>query len=176
MLTHPIKTPANSNPGHDTITFSTGLDLSAAVDITLSAEIDVTGDLTIVGPGADLLTISGDDSYRISGDVPRQETKLSCSNSSTAASNVSRCKPALIPGILARTTISIKLRGAGRSKSERRYNNSPDALSSFVNRSSYAANTRWACRTYWSFEGLACVMTAGITRRIAKFPWCLFRI
>jgi RHS repeat-associated protein len=58
-------TAANANPGHDTITFSSGLDFSAAVDITLSAELDVTGDLTIIGPGADQLTISGNDTYRI---------------------------------------------------------------------------------------------------------------
>ncbi len=30
-----------------------------------TGELDITGDLTITGPGADLLTISGNDSYRI---------------------------------------------------------------------------------------------------------------
>jgi hypothetical protein len=58
-------TAANTRPGHDVISFSFGLDLSAAVDISLSSELSVTGDLTILGPGADLLAISGDDSSRV---------------------------------------------------------------------------------------------------------------
>jgi len=58
-------TIANSRPGHDVITFSAGLDLSAAIDITLSSELSITGDLTILGPGADLLAISANDTSRI---------------------------------------------------------------------------------------------------------------
>lgn len=62
-------TQANAAPGSDVITFQTGL----TGTITLSSEIRVGnnapnpagGDLTIMGPGADEITISGNDVTRI---------------------------------------------------------------------------------------------------------------
>ena len=53
-------TDANANPGHDTITFST------SGTITLGSALpQITDDVTITGPGADTLSISGADSYRV---------------------------------------------------------------------------------------------------------------
>ena len=53
---------ANAAGGADTITFAAGLNGST---ITLTSEIDITDDLVIQGPGAALLTVSGDDGNRV---------------------------------------------------------------------------------------------------------------
>src|SRR5437870_998206 len=49
-------TQANTHGGADTITFQPGL--TGTIALT-SGELDITDDLTITGPGADKLTVSG---------------------------------------------------------------------------------------------------------------------
>lgn len=51
---------ANANPG-DTIVFS----LTLPATVTLSSELDITQTLTISGPGASLLTVSGNNATRV---------------------------------------------------------------------------------------------------------------
>ena len=53
---------ANANPGSDTISFAPGL--SGTIVLT-SGELQIINDVTIVGPGANLLTIDGNDASRI---------------------------------------------------------------------------------------------------------------
>ena len=53
---------ANANPGTDTITFAPGL--SGTIVLT-SGELHITDDVTIDGPGANLLTIDGNNASRI---------------------------------------------------------------------------------------------------------------
>ncbi len=51
------------NPGNDTITFHASLHGGT---ITLGgAELSITGDITVTGPGADLLSVSGNDASRV---------------------------------------------------------------------------------------------------------------
>jgi hypothetical protein len=52
---------ANANPGADTIRFAPGL--HGTITLT-GGELDVTDDLTVTGPGANLLTVSGNDASR----------------------------------------------------------------------------------------------------------------
>ncbi len=53
---------ANSNAGHDTITFGAGISATIVLTDSLPA---ITGDLTIVGLGADQLAVSGVGTYRV---------------------------------------------------------------------------------------------------------------
>src|SRR5207302_280576 len=54
---------ANVNPGADTITFAPALN---GQTITLTTgELQVSDDVTITGPGANLLTVSGNNASRI---------------------------------------------------------------------------------------------------------------
>ncbi|HNT78296.1 MAG TPA: choice-of-anchor D domain-containing protein, partial [Anaerolineae bacterium] len=52
---------ANSNPGHDTITFIPGL----SGVITPTDSLTITDDVTIIGPGAEQLAVSGNNAYRV---------------------------------------------------------------------------------------------------------------
>lgn len=53
---------ANSNPGHDTITFGGG----ATGQITLSTgQLEITDSVSILGPGAQTLAVSGNDASRV---------------------------------------------------------------------------------------------------------------
>ena len=62
---------ANAVPGADTITFSENLleriekELGGQTTIQLHSQITITDDLTIVGPGADVLTLSGRHQHRV---------------------------------------------------------------------------------------------------------------
>src|SRR5262245_53223774 len=53
---------ANKQTGADVINFAPGL--HGTITLT-SSELDITDDLTINGPGANVLTVSGDNNYRI---------------------------------------------------------------------------------------------------------------
>ncbi len=53
---------ANSSPGHDTITFGSGISGMIVLTDSLPA---IISDLTISGLGAEQLAVSGDDSYRV---------------------------------------------------------------------------------------------------------------
>ncbi len=53
---------ANSNPGHDTITFGPGISGTIVLTASLPA---INDDLTIIGLGAEQLTVSGAGAYRI---------------------------------------------------------------------------------------------------------------
>ena len=53
---------ANANPGLDTIDFATGL---SGTIVLKSGELQITNDVTIDGPGANLLTVSGNNTSRI---------------------------------------------------------------------------------------------------------------
>ena len=53
---------ANANPGADTIDFAT----TGTIALT-SGQLDITDSLTINGPGADALTVSGNDVSRVFG-------------------------------------------------------------------------------------------------------------
>src|SRR5262245_39159212 len=55
---------ANAAPGPDTIAFARGLHGTVALDPT-RGELDITGSLTIDGPGANRLTVSGNDASRV---------------------------------------------------------------------------------------------------------------
>ena len=55
---------ANAVPGPDTIAFAHGLHGTVALDPT-RGELDITASLTIDGPGADRLTVSGNDASRV---------------------------------------------------------------------------------------------------------------
>ena len=64
---------ANAIPGPDTIVFSEELlkqieqdpELDGQATIALDSQLHITDDLTIIGPGADVLTISGQDLHRV---------------------------------------------------------------------------------------------------------------
>ncbi len=62
---------ANAIPGHDTIRFSQALldqiesDFDGSATITLGSQLNITDDLTILGPGAKVLSLSGDKRSRI---------------------------------------------------------------------------------------------------------------
>ena len=53
---------ANSSPGADTIEFADGL--SGEIELT-SGQLSIDDDIEIVGPGADQLTISGEEATRV---------------------------------------------------------------------------------------------------------------
>src|SRR5262249_35782950 len=55
---------ANAAPGPDTIAFGGGLPGTVGLDPT-RGELDITDSLTIDGPGADRLTVSGNDASRV---------------------------------------------------------------------------------------------------------------
>jgi hypothetical protein len=72
---------ANANPGADSIKFAPGL--HGTITLT-SGELDVTDDLTITGPGANLLTVSGNDASRVL-DVSGGATGVTIRNLTVAA-------------------------------------------------------------------------------------------
>ena len=55
-------TQANSDPGPDTITFTPAVSGTIVLTATLPA---ITGTLDILGPGAGVLSVSGDNAYRV---------------------------------------------------------------------------------------------------------------
>jgi autotransporter-associated beta strand protein len=72
---------ADMRAGADTITFDPALTASGAATITLTQDnlllTDTTGKTTIQGPGANLLTISGNDQYRVFRVIPNAELDIS---------------------------------------------------------------------------------------------------
>ena len=57
-------TDANASPGHDQITFASGL---AGTILLTSARLDISDNVTVDGPGANVITVSGGGTINSSG-------------------------------------------------------------------------------------------------------------